>query len=361
MDCIKTFSRSVTLQSHPIDFSNASESYFVTVDEFDRNTVGSKSLNLKELKTKLDFILTPRAFALPYGALQKVLNSPENVSTVLPALNKAIVNLSVDLESEEVSTIFNRVRWHLTNMKVPAELSEELSQLWPSIDTQKGELVQSPLKELYESAGLERCWTAICGVWASVFAMRPWISLAKANRSFMELNMGVLVQELVKADYAFVLHTKNPFKDTKSQDTRRQMYGEIVIGLGEVLVANYPGRALSFVKFENEPAEVVAFPAKSEALLAQGSLIFRSDSNGEDLKGFAGAGLFESLPAVSPKHVVVCYEHSALVTDERFRQRLIDRIGDVAFRIEDAFGVPMDIEGCVSQDQIVIVQARPQV
>merc|ERR1719464_1950877 len=94
------------------------------------------------------------------------------------------------------------------------------------------------LKAIFEPRG---GWKAIKGVWASLFALRPWVSLAKAGRSFHDLNMAVLVQELVEAKYAIVLHTVNPF--THDAD---ELYGELVAGRGEGLVGNYPGRALSF-------------------------------------------------------------------------------------------------------------------
>jgi hypothetical protein len=35
---------------------------------------------------------------------------------------------------------------------------------------------------------------------------------------------------------------------------------------------------------------VLLYPSKSEAMFVDESLIFRSDSNGEDLEGYAGAG-----------------------------------------------------------------------
>jgi hypothetical protein len=41
--------------------------------------------------------------------------------------------------------------------------------------------------------------------------------------------------------------------------------------------------------------QVVAFPSKSDGLFVHESLIFRSDSNGEDLAGYAGAGLYDSI------------------------------------------------------------------
>ena len=37
------------------------------------------------------------------------------------------------------------------------------------------------------------------------------------------------------------------------------------------------------------------FPSKSEGMFVAESLIFRSDSNGEDLEGYAGAGLYDSI------------------------------------------------------------------
>ena len=43
--------------------------------------------------------------------------------------------------------------------------------------------------------------------------------------------MAVLVQRLVEAEYAFVVHTVNP-----SNDDKDYMYAEVVVGLGETLV-----------------------------------------------------------------------------------------------------------------------------
>jgi hypothetical protein len=60
-----------------------------------------------------------------------------------------------------------------------------------------------------------------------------------------------------------------------------------VRGLGETLVGNYAGRALSAVVQKSNLAapEVLSFPSKSVGLFVDETLIFRSDSNGEDLDG----------------------------------------------------------------------------
>ena len=53
--------------------------------------------------------------------------------------------------------------------------------------------------------------------------------------------MAVLVQKVCEADYAFVVHTKDPVSNDPNV-----LYAEIVIGLGETLVGTFEGQSLSF-------------------------------------------------------------------------------------------------------------------
>jgi alpha-glucan,water dikinase len=74
------------------------------------------------------------------------------------------------------------------------------------------------------------------------------------------------------------------------------MYGELVCGLGETLVGNHPGRPLAFSdRPDGTDLQLLALPSKRLGLFTpdQGTLIARSDSNGEDLEGYAGAGLYD--------------------------------------------------------------------
>eukprot|EP00960_Hanusia_phi_P022118 655292-Hanusia_phi.AAC.3 len=86
---------------------------------------------------------------------------------------------------------------------------------------------------------------------------------------------------------------------------RRLTVAQVVIGLGETLVGNFPGRALGFsMKKDGSGDPIVrpksflpptcltslqvhSLPSKSIGLFG-GGLIFRSDSNGEDLPVRAG-------------------------------------------------------------------------
>ncbi|CAK9064489.1 Alpha-glucan water dikinase [Durusdinium trenchii] len=271
---------------------------------------------------------------------------------VLPMLQKVLNRLQPHTSNEDAQVIFEEAQQIIESMKFPKALKEAMHKAMGEVGAKDGE---ERLTKLFHERD---AWTAVKGVWSSLFALRPWVSLAKAGRSFHDLNMAVLVQELVEAKYAFVLHTINPF--TKDKD---ELYGELVAGRGETLVGNFPGRALSFAVRKGGEPRVISFPSKSVALHTQHCLIFRSDSNGEDLEGFAGAGLFESVCAEEDKEGFQRLHRLNVVTDATYRMQLLKRIAEVGWATEKAFdGAPQDIEGCVDvRERIFIVQSRPQV
>ena len=138
---------------------------------------------------------------------------------------------------------------------------------------------------------------------------------------------------------------------------------DAMVEQGEALVGNAPGRAFGFSCGKHSSARPVvkSLPSKGLALWGKG-WIFRSDSNAEDLPGFAGAGLFDSFPVVHHSTSVVAYRKEKLITDPAFTQSLMLSLRDLAQVVEDKMGgVPQDIEGCVVDGQLYVVQTRPQV
>ena len=180
-----------------------------------------------------------------------------------------------------------------------------------------------------------------------------------------DLHMSVLVQELVPATYAFVLQTADPISGD-----RDAVHGELVLGMGEALVGNYPGRALSFVaKGHNEEStiSIATFPSKVRALRCSASLMARSDSNGEDLEDVAGAGLYSSVPVGGDyERTAANYAHEPLVWDESMRNSVIQALVDTGRAVESACGgAAQDIEGVVvvqgDEISVSVVQTRAQV
>ena len=153
-----------------------------------------------------------------------------------------------------------------------------------------------------------------------------------------------------------MIHTVNPVNGN-----RDELYAEIVLGLGETLVGNHPGRALRLACNKTTGhQQILAYPSKSTGLYG-GGLIFRSDSNGEDLAGYAGAGLYDSVLLEPPAEKNPGLFAGALIWDEGFRRDLFAGVLRVGLEVERVTGSPQDIEGAIAQGKNYVVQTRPQV
>jgi len=243
----------------------------------------------------------------------------------------------------------DEIREIVLQMDAPSQLVDELKEKmqsanmpWPGEEGEKR---------------WQQAWMAIKRVWASKWNERAYFSTRKAKIDHNDLCMAVLVQEIISADYAFVIHTTNPSTGDSSE-----IYAEIVKGLGETLVGAYPGRAMSFVtkKSDLNQAKVLGYPSKPIGLFIKQSIIFRSDSNGEDLEGYAGAGLYDSVPMDEEEKRTIDYSSDPLVVDHNFRQNILSKIAQVGHAIEELYGSPQDVEGVVKDGEIYVVQTRPQ-
>ena len=208
----------------------------------------------------------------------------------------------------------------------------------------------------------DRAVKALKGVWASKFNDRAYYAMRKAGIPFMDIRMAVLVMPVIRAEYAFVIHTTNPITNDQvctslfpssfcfrasgcvflgapvnpsaespclnvlcrmrftaslsvdwekclsaanslagqwrsgaicPRDVVPCLCGQYFISLTSCAVFGCSAR-----KGDLENPKLLAYPSKSQQMvLTSLSLIFRSDSNGEDLASFAGAGLFDSITA----------------------------------------------------------------
>ena len=91
------------------------------------------------------------------------------------------------------------------------------------------------------------------------------------------------------------------------------------------------------------------------------TIIARSDSNGEDLEGFAGAGLYDSVTVEATEERAVNYADEWIVWDAKRRQELMAKLAELAVAIEVEMKAPQDIEGCIIGDDIYVLQSRNQV
>lgn len=309
----------------------------IGAEDFNREIVGGKSNNLSALRGKLsDWIKFPRSMALPFGTLEQTLAAPENVSVALK-----LDTLLADV-AREPATCLHQMREAMGELQVPEALRKSLVEVW-----KKTGLATVPW---------DQAWRATTRVWASKWNDRAYFSRTARGIAHEDLMMAALIQQVVEADYAFVIHTVNPVNGDANQ-----VYAEVVLGMGETLVGNYPGRAMSFV-VEKTTGKVtlIAYPSKGIGLYGRG-VIFRSDSNGEDLEGFAGAGLYDSFLAEEPQPKLLDYRGEPLLEDRNFAAGMFKNIARIAVEVEQACGSAQDIEGAVQAGEFYVVQTRPQV
>ncbi len=309
----------------------------VGAEAFSREIVGGKSNNLIALRGQLsDWIKFPRSMALPFGVLEKTLAAPENASVALK-LDTLLAEVTQD-----PATCLHQMREAIGELQAPEPLRLEMLEIWKETGL--------------ASVPWDQAWRAITRVWASKWNDRAYFSRTARGIAHEDLNMATLIQQVVKADYAFVIHTVNPV----SGDTN-EIYAELVLGMGETLVGNYPGRAMSFVVNKTTgKVTLTAYPSKGIGLYGSG-VIFRSDSNGEDLEGFAGAGLYDSFLAEEPVPRLLDYMGAPLFEDRDFATRMFTKIAQIGIEVEQACGSSQDIEGAVQAGEYYVVQTRPQV
>ncbi|MCI4625899.1 MAG: hypothetical protein L3V56_08045 [Candidatus Magnetoovum sp. WYHC-5] len=285
--------------------------YAILSSEFSPKLVGGKSNNLFSLKNKLpSWMKFPKSVAIPFGVCEYLLKE-QNVQDI----NKLVL---------------------------PNEFMQKLRHVMEE-------------EGLGFPADSNMLWQCIKDVWVSKWNERAIISRKKYSIPDEAIYMAVLIQALVDAKYSYVIHTVNPFNKNKDE-----IYFEAVPGLGQTLVGNYPGRAFGFIcKKASSEYSTFSFLSKSTGLFGDG-IIVRSDSNGEDLQGYAGAGLYESVYLKPLEERTLDYKNEPLFWDEKFKEFFVNKVREIALTVEDVFNSPQDIEGAYDGD-FYIVQTRPQV
>ena len=320
-------------------------SFALAGPQVSREVAGGKACNLAALRGALPaWVGTPTSVAVPFGAMEATLGHEVNAAV---AADFARLEAQLGGDSDPAGALAD-LKACVAELRCPPEF-EEFFHLTTGAEIGS-----------WDPAAWPKAWAAIKGVWASKYNERSFVSCLKEGVAHSDVTMAVLCQEVVPAKYAFVSHTVQPITLDANQ-----VYVEVVKGLGETLVGNYPGKALSFqVAKDSNAAKVVGYPSKISQLVAPAnSFIFRSDSNAEDLDGFAGAGLYDSITMDECAETVVDYTDDPLLTDAGYQAKVMAMLAEASVAVERAMGgKPQDIEGVITEDdRLVIVQSRPQV
>ena len=319
------------------------KSSLMYMTEFSEKHSGGKSNNLKALYQKLPTgVKVPDSACIPFQVLEYTLG-------LYPDMKRKLNSLCDQIGGIKSVRRMNRIL-------------NQCKDIVMSLSFKSGDKHLSFIQQQLSKFGIpDSQWDAarhsIKRVWASKFNERAFLATKKLGVSLHQIFMAVLVQKIVPAEYAYVIHSTNP---TNSND--QEVYAESCVGLGEALVSDMPGQALAFSYDKiTKKTKIMNYPNKSLGLSSSG-FIFRSDSNSEDLPGFAGAGLFDSYTMHEEKKFRISYNQERLVINEQFRDEFMRKVGSIGHHIETVFDdEPQDIEGAYYNGEYYVVQTRPQV
>ena len=348
--------------------------WLLKIDAYVPGRVGGKSLGLAALATLATdadadaslngevggSVCVPPSVALPFGAFERAIATDSFVTADLEAALEGAASAQAAGDKQGLSEALSAARTAVEALEVPEELKAELVPAAAEIFRAFSDEEEGLAASLDADGAASDLVDAVRTVWASQWTERAYLSRRALGWAEGDLRMAALVMPLVPAEYAFVLHTRDPL----TGDAGR-VFGEVCVGLGEALVGNEPGRAFSF-SFDkgSGEAEVLALPSKpwAHSPAGAGTFIARSDSNGEDLEGFAGAGLYDSVVAgpEAPRRLVE-YADEPLFWDPAFQVAIAARLGRLGAALEDAAGSAQDVEGALRGGRTYLLQSRPQI
>ena len=301
------------------------------LDRTQRALAGGKGANLGELM-RIDGVRVPRGFCVTTDAFQRVtaqLDEYEaalsrlayrepNEGAVLPDVSAA---LRLDIEASELPN------------DVAASVRDAIHTLGAQIRCAVRSSATSEDSPTASFAGLQDSFLDITGAeevllhirrcWASLFSERAVTYRQRNGIDHRQARMAVVVQEMVPAQAAGVLFTADPVSGN-----RRVTVIEAMHGLGEGLVSGHV--------------------TPDRYTLRDGAVLTRSVAGG-------GRTRAEGAPRADTHDDNGHHRQLQPVLADGPLLRL-ERLGR---RIEAHFGSPQDIEWCLLDDALFIVQSRP--
>ncbi|HEX4982594.1 MAG TPA: PEP/pyruvate-binding domain-containing protein, partial [Ilumatobacteraceae bacterium] len=302
------------------------------VDELLVAVVGGKGAHLGSL-SRIEGIRVPVGFCVTTDAFRRITADAPSVGERLDQLAR----LSPD-DGEAISALSAEIRRTIESIAIPDDLTAAITGALAQLGEHAAYVVRSSATaedmptasfagqhDTYLNVvGLAAILQHISRCWASLFTERAVIYRKRHGIDHRKVHMAVVVQQMVFAQAAGVLFTADPLTGN-----RRVSSVEASFGLGEALVSGLVDADVFKVR---DGGDVVAkrIAAKQRAIRA------------------SPAGGTQLLP-VDPDR-----QEQPALTDAQ-----IVRLVQLGRRIETHFGQPQDIEWCLVDDDIQIVQSRP--
>ncbi|MGK3989369.1 rifamycin-inactivating phosphotransferase [Sorangium sp. So ce136] len=308
--------------------------YVIDLQEIDRTkakVAGGKGANLGEL-TRIEGIRVPAGFCVTTEAFQRIMGEAPSIGGLLDRLSLLQVE-----DRDQIRELSGELRRIIEGTAIPEDLQQALIQVLSRLDADDAYAVRSSAtaEDLPGAsfAGQQDTYLNVIGkpailqhvrrCWASLFTERAVTYRIQHGFDHRKVHMAVVVQKMVFPQASGILFTADPITSNRKVSSI-----EAGFGLGEALVSGLA----SADRYKVRNGQVI------DKAIAKKRLATRALEEG---------GTEER--AIEPEQ-----QDGQVLTDAQVLR--LERLGR---QIERHFGRPQDIEWCLADDELHIVQSRP--
>ncbi|WIY59193.1 phosphoenolpyruvate synthase [Bacillus arachidis] len=304
---------------------------FREIDKTRQILVGGKGMNLAEL-SKIHGIQVPEGFCVTTEAYQKALEQNEAFHALLDQL----ILLKVE-DRNQIGEISREIRKIIMEVEIPFDVVKAVTYYLSQFGDEHAYAVRSSAtaEDLPHAsfAGQQDTYLNIIGkeailqhiskCWASLFTDRAVIYRMQNGFDHSQVYISVIIQRMVFPQASGILFTADPITSN-----RKLLSIDASFGLGEALVSGLVSADCYKVQEEKIIDKMIATKKLAIYALKEGGT---------------------ETQQIEPNQ-----QKSQTLTEQQILQ--LARIGS---QIEAYFGCPQDIEWCLVDDTLYIVQSRP--
>ncbi|PFM20878.1 phosphoenolpyruvate synthase [Bacillus thuringiensis] len=304
---------------------------FQEIENTQLSLVGGKGLNLGEL-TNIQGIQVPEGFCVTTVGYEKAIEQNEEIQTLLQQLTKLKME-----ERAQIGEMSKKIREVIMAVEIPTDVVEAVAHYLSRFGNEHAYAVRSSAtaEDLpYASfAGQQDTYLNIIGeeailqhvrkCWASLFTERAVTYRIQNGFKHNQVSICVVVQKMVFPEASGILFTADPITSN-----RKVLSIDASFGLGEALVSGL----VSADNYKVKEGEI------SETMIATKKIaIYALKEGGTETKQIDPVQ--QKLQTLSEQQIL--------------------QLAQIGRQIEAYFGCPQDIEWCLVDATIYIVQSRP--
>ena len=317
------------------------EEALIAVDQITSPLGGGKAYGARRLSEVSQLsgagFFAPGGLVIPFGVMERSLRTNSALAEEYASLAGKMDRLSPAERKEGLG----RLKDLVMRIDLPGEVPEGITRHFgrdcrlmvrsSSNCEDAEELAGAGLYDSVVNVPLSGAVRAVLRVWASLWNERAADARRYAGILHGSCRMAVLIQPVLSADLSFVMHTVNPVSGAGDE-----ILIELAAGLGETLASGRESGSPFRVVYRKKAGTVETLSFASYSFSARPAP--------------AGGTLRERID----------YSNISFAFDDDFRKTTATRIGGVGEFAARAIGRPLDIEGLLRNDEIYLVQARPQ-